>query len=623
VFPGRAETWVNAGRNHEALGAIRRALDCYLKAIDLRPDLPDAHNNLSAVFTSLGRTVEALAAAEQAIALSPGLATAHLHRGNALKDLGRTDDALRAYDTALTLDPMLAAAWNNLSDALVKAGDNARGLAAAERAYGLSPDDPTVLNTVGTLYALNGRGEDAEALLRRVVGLDPDDAIAWLNLADLVADPAERARCLDEYRRASAVDPDFEPALSGLVFKLNYAAATQPVELLEMARRYGRTLAARIRPNTVWTNTRDPERPLRVGFVSPDFKRHPVAYFLEGMLIAGQGKGVDWVAYSCVDRPDEVTERLRPLCTLWRDVANESDDVLFSTIVDDRIDILIDLAGHTDGNRLPVFARKPAPVQATWLGYVGTTGVEAIDYIIGDPWLFPDGAPAQTVETPWRLPECYMSFTAPDFDLQCGIPPLLANGYPTFGSFNNLNKITDEVLALWGRVLAAVPGARLILRAKQLSIEGERDFMRGRLERAGIDPARVELGGYLASREAGMREYGRIDIALDPFPYTGATTTCEALWMGVPVLTLRGERMISRVGESLNRNAGLADWIADDPDDYVARAVRFARDGASLERLRRSLRQRGAATPLGNPAWFANQFVSALRAMWRQWCSAQ
>lgn len=617
--PKRAEAWVNMGKNRRDAGDRNGAAEAYRRAVEMHPTLVSGHNNLGVVLCELGRPVEALPAFEKALELQPQSPWAHVNLGNVLKDLKRYDDAIASYDRALQMTTMMHEAWSNLADVLQLTGKTEEAVAAAERALNLDPEGPETLNTLGTLYAVQKRMPEAEALFRRALAAQPDNAVYWLNLGNALAEvPAK----VDAFRRALALKPDFEQAQSHLAFHLNYLAEASPEELQREAVRYGELLARRITPRQAWDNDRNADRPLRIGLVSADLCQHPVAYFLEATLHAFKDKKLSFVAYSGAEKEDEVSARLRTMFAKWHNALAMTDDELVAQIAADRIDILLDVSGHTAGHRLPVFAAKPAPVQATWLGYVGTTGLSTIDYLIADRHVLPENLPPHTVETVWRLPECYMSFTRPPFNIDLSEPPCLTNGYPTFGCFNNFAKVNDRVLDTWARVMAAVPDARLLLRAKPLSEESARQRIAERFAAFGVAVERLEMGGSLPTREDGMRDYNRIDIALDPFPYTGATSSVEALWMGVPVLTLRGDRFIARVGESFNRNLGLDDWIAEDIDDYIARAARLCRNTDELARLRRSLRTRGAASPLGNPVWFANQLEVALRGMWRRYCAA-
>jgi protein O-GlcNAc transferase len=617
---GRAETWVNLGKNECDLGRPEKAIEAYRTAIRLNPKLIEAYNNLSGVLIQVARPAEALAVTDAALEISQELVWIHIHRGNALKAMGRLEEAVAAYRRATEVDRSRPQAWNNLGNALQDLGDNEAAIEACEFALMLSPHDPEIRNNLGALYADAKRLAEAEEMLRVATERRPNYVEAWLNLAKVL--PAGTEEKVAAYRKALEFRPDLEHALSSVAFNLNYLPVT-PQALFDAAVSYGTTLARRVTPRSAWPNRPDPTRSLRVGLVSADLCVHPVAYFLEGTLMCARTAGIEWVAYSGTEKEDGTTTTLKSYCSLWRDIRGMSDSEVCDQIANDGIDILIDLSGHTEGHRLPVLAAKPAPVQVTWLGYVGTTGVGAIDYILGDSFVLPEDAPCWTVEKPWRLPECYMSFTRPPFDLAITEPPALKNGFVTFGCFNNLAKVNDSVLEVWARVLAAVPGSRLVLRAKQLGDQMVRDRLVAHLAGLGVSVDRVQLSGSLPSRELAMAEYAKVDIALDPFPYTGATTSVEALWMGVPVLTMKGDRFIARVGESLNANMGLRHLIAEDADDYVSRAARLAADPAALSTLRQTLRDRGAASPLGNPVWFANQLTAALRGMWKEWCRGE
>jgi predicted O-linked N-acetylglucosamine transferase (SPINDLY family) len=361
---------------------------------------------------------------------------------------------------------------------------------------------------------------------------------------------------------------------------------------------------------------------LRVGFVSGDLRSHTVGYFAEGLLgaLAKTASGaVEIHGYSAHWVNDAVTERIKAACRGWHSAVGLSDERLAQQIRDDRIDILIDLSGHTAHNRLPMFAWKPAPVQATWLGYLATTGVAAIDYVIADQWTLPQSQGGSFTEQIWHLPECYLCFTPPDVQAEVTPLPALAHGHVTFGSFNNLTKINDDVVALWARLLAAVPDGRLFLKAKQIDAPSVRQSVAERFGAHGIAAARLTFAGF-AARTDYLAPYQGVDIALDPFPYPGITTTLESLWMGVPVLTLAGESFLARQGVGLLTNAGLPEWIARDRDDYVARAVAHAGDVQRLAALRAGLRNQVSASPLFDAERFAGHLAAALRGMWQEWC---
>ena len=615
----RAETWGNLGKNRDEMGDREGAVVSYRRAISLDPDLVVARSNLGPILCALGRAEEAIIVLDEAVRLAPDNIWVNVHRGNALKLLNRLPEAIAAFDHALTIAPTLYQGWLSLADVLQDIGDTAQAVSAAERAYALSPDNPEVLNTLGTLYAAADRRREAEAMLRRAVTLRSDDAAYWLNLGHVGETVEVMIGC---YRRALSLRPDFDQALSPLLFCLNYLSATTPSSMLSEASAYGRLLATQATPRTQWSNERSPERPLRIGVVSGDLCQHPVSYFLESTLMAFRDKPHVWLAYSTVEKEDAATANYRSLFHEWRDCRKLSDEALAEQVVDDRVDILIDLAGHSAGHRLPVFAHKPAPVQVAWLGYFATTGLNAMDWIVADPWCVPADEDACFTERVWRMPESRFCFTPPRLEAEIKPQIRAADEPQVLGCFNTLIKANDEVLALWSRVMAALPQAFLLIKAKQLGDEAACRALVERLVRFGFPVERVILESR-SPREEYLKTYHRIDFCLDTFPFTGGTTTAEALWMGVPVLTLKGSTMIGRQGESMLHNVGLGDWVAKDPDDYVQKAVEFASDYDRLARLRRSLRDRGSASPLGNPVWFANQFETALRGMWRKYCSGE
>jgi predicted O-linked N-acetylglucosamine transferase (SPINDLY family) len=327
-------------------------------------------------------------------------------------------------------------------------------------------------------------------------------------------------------------------------------------------------------------------------------------------------------AYSNRSNADEVSARIQAQCHVWRQVHALDDEALVRQIGEDRIDILIDLAGHTGENRLPAFAWKPAPVQATWLGYLGTTGVAAVDYILADDWTLPPELEPHFTEKVWRLARSYLCFTPPAEDGTIGPLPALTNGYVTFGSFNNLTKVTPDVVSLWARVLHTVPGSRLLLKTAQFIEPSVRLDVAQQFARHGITGSRLMLEPPVPRADY-LKPYNRVDIALDPFPYPGITTSVECLWMGVPFISLAGKSFMARQGVGLLTNAGLPDWVAADEDDYVKLAARRAGELHTLQQLRQELRARVLASPIFDAQSFARHFESAMRGMWRAWCVRQ
>ncbi|MNZ76824.1 hypothetical protein D3C78_953450 [compost metagenome] len=362
--------------------------------------------------------------------------------------------------------------------------------------------------------------------------------------------------------------------------------------------------------------------PLRVGFVSGDLHAHPVGYFMENLLRGLEAGTLELFAYPTRIREDEVTRRLKPYFSRWMPIQGLSDQAAARLIHDDGVHILIDLSGHTAYNRLPMFAWKPAPIQASWMGYFATTGMAEMDYFIGDPYVLPEAEVDHFTETMWPLPESYLCMMPPHEAPEVSVLPGLVNGFITFGSFNNLSKMNDQVVGLWAKVLEANPGSKLFLKTMQLNDQGVQDVTKERFAAHGIEPDRLILEGHSPRTEL-LAAYGRMDIALDPFPYPGGTTSAEALWMGVPVLTKRGDRFLSHVGESVVSNAGLADWIARDEADYIEKSRLVAADIQRLAQLRSGLRERLVQSPLFDGRHYARQFERAMMGMWNKWQATQ
>jgi len=357
---------------------------------------------------------------------------------------------------------------------------------------------------------------------------------------------------------------------------------------------------------------------MRIGFVSGDLRNHPVGYFLEGLLSKLDLSKFELVAYPTNPREDALTERIRSKFTLWRALYGMTNASAAKVIHDDGVHILIDLAGHTEHNRLPVFAFKPAPIQVSWLGYFATSGVQQMDYVLGDPHVTPVAEEHHFSERIWRLPETYLCFTPPALDMQVGALPALSNGYVTFGCFNNLTKMNDGVVSLWSRVLHAVDGSKLFLKTKQLEDPHVASRTIERFQAFGICADRLLLEGH-TSRTDYFTSYNRVDLALDPFPYPGGTTSVEGLWMGVPVLAKRGNCFIAHNGETIAHNSGQTEWIAQDESDYLAKAIHFASDLKALGKLRAGLRKQVLASPLFDADRFARRFAEAMTDMWEDY----
>jgi len=584
-------TLLRQGRAEEAVPALR-------KALRFCPGLIWSRASLAAALRSLGRLDEALAEAEAASQARPDLALTWLSLAETRLVRGEFDATLAATLSALKIDPAHAEAYRILAAALEGQGFAVESLADCGRAL------------AEHLAAQSIPEPERQARLRDY----------HLNLAGLCVQWGQHAGAEQHYRAALAIDPECDEARSGMLFAANYRPDLAPLAARADAEREAETMRRRRSQCGFDTHDRDPERPLRIGLVSGDFGRHPVGYFLAGPLAEIDPGQFILHAYSTLVRNDRQTGVLRASIPHWRDVDTLDDDALIERIRADRIDILIDLAGHTLHNRMAVFAARAAPVQVTWLGYFATTGLAAMDWILADPQVLPPAEEAHFCERPWRLPDSYYCFAPPTDAIEVAPPPSSRGAPFTFGCFNNPAKLNERVIALWSRILAGLPGARLLLKYRHYRNPDFVAAMRARFATHGIDAERLEFEGETLRPEY-LRAFDRVDVALDPFPYPGGTTTVDGLWMGVPALTLKGDRFIAHQGETILTSAGLADWIARDAEEYVARAIAAARDIDHLTALRASLRPQILASPLCDAPRFARNLEAAWRGMWRRWCA--
>ncbi len=609
---------------HTSLGnaLIRRdelaqALESFRKATELEPGTAAVWSNFGGALVKLGRHDEAIRALTRALDMEPDLVAANVALGRALRKCSRPGDAVARFRRAIELDPRNSEAYADLAHALRDLGQTSAAREPFEKAVSLNPRDPRSLTGLGCVLHELGFLDQAMEHHRRALAVDETLAEVRNNLANALKDSGHLREAIGEYRRVIRERPDYWRAYNNLLLTMNYTG-DDPAQYVEVARSFGKALRdATPSPFTSWTATQSPKR-LRVGLVSGDFRGHPVGYFLEGFVAHCRETTLDLFAYPTFGAQDELTARIRPRFAKWTPITGMTDEAAARIIRDDGIHILIDLAGHTAHNRLTLFAWKPAPVQASWLGYFASTGVDGMDYMVGDWHVAPESESAHFTEKLQRLPDCYLCFTPPDKAIDAGPLPALANGHVTFGCFSNLVKINDDVVRLWARVLRRVPDARLLLKAVQLADDRMR---KGTLERflaAGVPRDRLILEPP-SPRADYFSTYRRVDMMLDPFPFPGGTTTAEAYWMGVPTLTRKGDRFIARAGESFAHAAGVPEWVAKDDDDYVAKAAAFSADLPGLAQLRRNLRAKVLASPLCDGGRQARALEALLWEMWKAW----
>ena len=594
-------------------------------AIRGAPDAAAPRHRLGQFYRKQGRPEEAIACFEAALERDPGYLDALISLGVLREARGESPAAVELYRRALDRDGECYAALVNLANILDQGGEPNEAAALYQTAIATRKAPVEALVNFGNLLTKQGRLKEAVACYERALGLNPKNAVVHNNLANLLKNKGEIEKALDHYRRATELDPDFPIAASNLVFAMNYDGRADGPALFEAhkawAARWADPLIAESAPHT---NDPWPDRRLRVAYLSPDFWAHSVAYFMAPLLECHDRGQVELICYANARTADAMTERLREFADHWRDIRPLTDDQVAGMIRSDGIDILVDLAGHTAGNRLAVFARKPAPVQVAYLGYPATTGMRAMEYRLTDDFADPAGvADAWHSEELVRLPRGFHCFSPPaDCPALAPLPARVA-GHVTFGSFNNLGKVGEETVALWSAVLAALPDARFVVKSQALADPGTRSDLGARFEARGVDPARLELLGRIPGQAAHLDLYNRVDIALDTVPYNGATTSCEALWMGVPVVSLAGVTHAARVGLSLLANLGLAELVAGKADEFVAIAAGLARDLDRLEALRGGMRERMTTAPITDGAGLARAIEEAYRAMWRRWCAGR
>jgi len=602
------------GRNDAAVDLIR-------KAIAVGPDQPEPYNNLGLALRDTGRVEEAITALQQALALRPDYPIALCNLGICLQSVGKLDEAIAAFRRALGLRADYAEAYNGLGAALGGKGQIEEAIAAFGSAIALRSDYVEAHLALGGALRESGQLDAAIAAYEKAITLNPDFAEAHNTLGCILVDAGRLDEGFAAYRRAIALKPDFAECHSNLAFSLHFHPASDAkviaLELGRWNRQHAAPLAALAAPHL---NCAIPDRRLRIGYVSPNFRKQTVGYNLVPLIQQHDSTQFEITCYSSVSRPDSITSEFERHADRWHDSVEWSDEQMAAQIRDDQIDILVDLALHTANSRLLVFARKPAPVQVTFAGYPGSTGLTAIDYRLSDPYLDPPGMDESVYsERTVRLPDSFWCYDP----LDCRDVPVcplqaIQRGFVVFGCLNDFCKINEEILKLWAAVMREVPRSHLLLLAPQ---GGHRQRTLEIFKQEGIDPERVEFTPRLPRREY-FELYHRIDIGLDSFPYNGHTTSLDSLWMGVPVVTLMGQTVVSRAGFCLLSNLHIEELAARTPEQFVTIAKELATNLQKLRALRATLRRRMEQSPLMDAPKFARSIEAAYRQMWRSWCEA-
>ena len=599
-------------------GKLQEAVTSYDKAIRIKPDFAEAYTNRGNALKELGQLGEALRNYDKAIQINPDYAEAFSNRGATLKDLGQLEGAVASYDKAIQINPDYAEAYNNRGIALEQLGQLDEALQSYNKVIQLKPNSADAYTNRGSTLSKLGRLDGALRSHDQAIQFRPDCAEAFNNRGNTLKELGRLNEGMKNFSKAIQLKPDYAGAYSNFLLALNYTSNHSAFNRIAMARKFGEIVKKKAQSHS--SPYQSPPMPgrLRVAFVSGDLRNHPIGYFLESILSSIDPSRIDVIAYPTTHTIDALSERIKPFFSKWKSIYAQKDEAAANLINADGVHVLIDLSGHTADNRLPVFAYKPAPVQVSWLGYFATTGLNEMDYLLGDPYVTPPKYDNQFIEKVWRLPETRWCFTPPNVDIELSVLPALSHGYVTFGCFNNLIKVNDKVVELWAKMLDAIPNSRLLLKAKQFRDLVTRESVIQRFIAQGINSNRIMLEGP-EDRQKYFAAYNRIDITLDPFPFTGGTTSIESLWMGVPLVTLAGGSLVSRQGVGVLMNAGLPDWIAADEEEYLAKAILFASDLDKLARLRTGLRSQVLASPLFDAPRFARNFENAFLEMWNQY----
>lgn len=620
LLPEDATAHFSLGDALHAHGDYQGAADSYQRALELNADIAEIHNNLGNTQRKLNDFGAALASYLRALQLNPNFAEGFFNLGSTLKDMGRYEEAESNLNRAIQLKSDFYAAHVELGSTLNELGRTGDAEVQYRKAIRIAPQMTEAHGNLGVTLRDMGRLHEAETSYRTALKIEPNIAGVQNNLGSLLSDLGrfdEAERC---FRRAIQIDPAFAQAYSNLLFHLSHGEtiSAQALHLEHLG--FASTFEAPYKP--LWQrhdNLRDLNRCLRVGIVSADLRDHPIAFYIEPILAQlGNRQNLSLYAFHNQAREDAVSLRLKAHFSHWRAIAGLSDEAVARLIREDQIDVLIDLSGHSASNRLLTFARKPAPVQLSWMGYGGTTGLSAMDYYLADSFLLPTGLldhqfSEKLVQLPAAAPFLPYADAPP-----VGVLPASKNHFLTFGSFNLARKLSPAVIATWSQILRGLPTSRMLIGG--MNSPDEIDKMSESFLREGIPRNRLTFFLKCPMPDY-LQLHNQVDILLDTFPYPGATTSCHAMWMGVPTITMAGETAVSRVGVALARHAGLDGFVATSRSDFVDKALYWSSHVSELAAIRSELRAKFAQSAVGRPQLIADSVEQALRTMWQRWCA--
>jgi protein O-GlcNAc transferase len=599
-----------AGKND-----LDEAIKNYEKSIKINNNYFQAYNNLGIAFHKSKKIDKAIINYQKAIDINKNFAESYNNLGNAFVDLKNPKESLEYFEKAIKLKSDYAEAYNGLGNAYIKLGDKESSLKNYKKAIAIRPDYTEVYNNIGSLLNEMSRFDESLFYFKKSIQINPSYEKSYNNLGNLLSNLGQFDEATEAYLKALKLKPDYAIAHSNLLLNLIYKPNFDINFYLSQAKKF-RTNCKTIKKNININYKYDikPEK-LRIGFISADFGNHPGGYFTLNLLKELKNKNLELISYPTIERRDEFSHHFKPLFSKWSLIEQKDDEEVIKEITNDKIHILIDAQGHSAKNRLPIFIYKPAPIQITWLGQ-GSTGIPEIDYFVGSEHLNPKNEDSHYVEKIYRLPEISQCFTPPDFNILVKSLPAIKNNFITFGCINKLTKVSDEVIELWSKILSSVPESKLLLKNKDLDHSKTVSNIIEKFKKNNINKEKLIFEGKSKTRKELLETYNKIDIALDPFPFQGNTTSIEAIWMGVPVIVLKGDRFIFHFGESINSNLNMNDWIAENKENYILKAIKFSSNLKELSNIRSNLRNRALKSPVFNYTSFATHFDDMLWKIW-------
>ncbi len=593
-----------------------KAIENYKKAININPNYAQAYNNLGIAFHKINNLDEAIENYKKALKLKNNFAEALNNLGSALKDLKKYKESISYFEKSIQLKENYAEAFNGLASVYEEVRDNEKAIENYKIALKINPNFSEAYNNLGSLYSNLVMFDKSLICYEKAIEVNPNNEKAYNNLGNLLNDLGRYNDATEAYNNAIKLKPNYSKAYSNLLLNLNYKIDFNPEHYLSKAKEFRLNCGFKKKLNLNYQYKKNPDK-LKIGMISADFGDHPGGFFSLSVLRELRKKNFDLIAYSALDRNDEFSSHFRPLFSKWHSIKNKKDEEVVKQIISDGIHILMELQGHSAENRIPIFTFKAAPIQVSWLSQ-GSNGVPEIDYLVGSPYITPQDEEKHFVEKIWRLPDITQCFTSPNFEIKVNELPALKNNFITFGCINKLNKINDDVIKLWSKVLISVPNSKLLLKTKNLGNKLVCNNILDKFKKNNIDKKRLILLGESKTRKEVLQIYNKIDICLDPFPFQGNTSTCEAIWMGVPVITLKGNRFLFHFGESINANLGMQDWIANNNDKYVDIAIKFSSNLNQLSLIRKELRDKALKSPVFDHEKLANHFSKMLWGMWKE-----